>query len=87
MRLDPSPMYRKVIIPWYDSEAVCVFMIALMFLVFLFSIAGISVVYENPAYYKNIWVPGLLTLLSSYIMISTALRLLRRYLYKFKREK
>ncbi len=87
MRLDPSPMYRKVIIPWYDSETVCVFMIGCMLLVFLFSLAGLSVSYENPDYHKHIWVPVLLILLSSCIIISTSLRIARQYFYNFKKEK
>ncbi|OQX04675.1 MAG: hypothetical protein BWK80_53320 [Desulfobacteraceae bacterium IS3] len=87
MRLDPSPMYRKVIIPWYDSETVCVFMIGCMFFVFLFSLAGVSVAYENPDYHEHIWVPVLLILLSSCIIISTSIRIARQYFYQFKKEK
>ncbi len=80
-------MYRKVIIPWYDSETVCIFMISFMFLVFLFSLAGMSVAYENPDYHEHIWVPVLLIVLSSCIIISASLRILRQYFYEFKRKK
>ncbi len=79
MRLDPKPIYRKVIIPWYDSRTACAIMIALMSFVLIFSLTGISAARETPEYREHIWVPVLLVLMSAEVILSTVIRLIKRY--------
>ncbi|QTA84569.1 hypothetical protein [Desulfonema magnum] len=87
MRLDPTPLYRKVIIPWYDSGKACLATIAFMVFVFLFAITGILVACKTPEYIEHKWVPGLLAVMSGGVILSTSFRLIKRYAYKLKEEK
>ena len=79
MRLDQNPVYRKVIVPWYDSEIACLVLIVLLFVVFLFGFIGISVASETIFYGSSIWVPIVLVVLSGGIILSITIRLIRRY--------
>jgi hypothetical protein len=78
MRLDPNPSFRKIIAPWYDSDALCYAVIALMLVVFFFGLAGISVARSQPSFSGHIWVPLLLSALSLWVIVTTFLRLVRR---------
>ena len=79
MRLGQNPVYRKVIVPWYDSEIACLVVIAVMFIVFLFGFVGISVARETTEYRSFVWVPVLVVTLSGAVILSTTIRLIRRY--------
>ena len=79
MRLGQNPVYRKVIVPWYDSEIACLIVIALMFIVFIFGFIGISVARETTEYRSFVWVPVLVVTLSGAVILSTTIRLIRRY--------
>lgn len=83
MRLDPNPFFRKAIVPWYDSWPVCYIIIFVLFIFFLFSLAGILVACEIEGYRDCIWVPLSLAVLSGAVIFSTLKRLIKRYLYKF----
>jgi hypothetical protein len=83
MRIDQNPLFRKVIVPWYDSESACYIVIFFMVLVFLFGFAGISATRENIAYHEYVWVPVLLVLMSGGVIISTTIRLIKRYSRRF----
>ena len=85
MRIDQNPLFRKVIVPWYDSEAACSIVIFFMFLVFLFGFAGISAARENIAYHELVWVPVLLVVMSGGVIISTTIRLIKRYSRRFSK--
>ncbi len=87
MRLDPSPLYRKVIIPWYDSEKACFLMIVFMVFVLLFAIAGISAAYETLEYHEYKRVPFILAAMSGGVILSTSFRLIKRHTHKFKKER
>jgi hypothetical protein len=76
--VDPKPVYRKVISPWYDSEPLCVWIIMLMLAVFIFACAGISVAGSHPFWNSYIWVPILLAGLSLWVLFSISLRLIKR---------
>jgi len=86
MRLDKNPVYRKLIVPWYDSEAVCFIMIILMGFVFLLSLAGVSVARETIEYHEDLWVPVSLMVMSAVVIVSTAIRLIKRYAHRFSKE-
>jgi hypothetical protein len=85
MRIDQNPLFRKVIVPWYDSEAACYMVIFFMFLVFLFGVAGISASRENIEYHDHVWVPVLLMVMSGGVIISTTIRLIKRYSRRFSK--
>ena len=79
MLIEQKPFFRKVIIPWYDSETACLILIVFMFLVCLFGFAGISVARENVEYNQYIWIAVLLVVLSGVVIISTTIRLIKRF--------
>lgn len=85
MRIDESPVFRKTFVPWYDSTGSCLVMILFLDGVFLFSAAGLSVARMAPEFYPHIWVPVLLMVASGGLMLSTAFRLIRRYLDRIRR--
>ena len=85
MRLDQNPVFRKVIVPWYDSETACLIIIVFMGVVVLFGYAGISVAQNNPAYNECIWVPILLIVMSGGVILSTTIRLIKRYAHRFSK--
>jgi len=78
--LDQAPSFRKVIVPWYDSELACFLIIAFLLMVVFFSAVGISITPEYPASPGIIWIPALLLCLSILALLTTVLRLIRRYL-------
>ena len=82
MPSDKNPVFRKAVIPWYNSKTAYIIVIVLLLLVFLFALAGISVSRENPAYTGYVWVPIILLALSAGIIITTIARLIKRYTRK-----
>lgn len=81
MRLDyRNPVYRKVFVPWWDSEIACFLVILFMFVAFLFGMMGISAARKTPEYQSFVWVPVTVVALSIAVILSTTLRLIRRYL-------
>ena len=54
-------------------------MIAIMLLVFLFGLAGISVAHTNVEYNDHIWVPITLVVLSGFMIISSIIQLIRHH--------
>ncbi len=77
MNLD-DPVFRKIIIPWYDSDIVCLMMIAAMFAVFVFGIFGIMAAAEQPDYNSFIWIPATLVAASAMVIISIVIRMVLR---------
>lgn len=82
MPSNKSPVFRKEIIPWYNSNTAYIIMIVFLLLVLLFAIVGILVTRDDPAYNSYVWVPIILLVLSSGIIITTIARLLKRYTRK-----
>ncbi|MBF0117323.1 MAG: hypothetical protein HQK79_00690 [Desulfobacterales bacterium] len=80
MQIDPNPVFRKIIIPWYDLDSLCFVQIFFMDMVMLFGIAGISAAYDQTDFYNYIGVPILLVSSSLGVMISTSIRLIKRFL-------
>jgi Na+/H+ antiporter NhaC len=79
MPSDKNPVFRKVIIPWYNSTTVYIIVLIIMLLVLFFAMAGISVSRENAEYHGYVWVPILLLVMSAAIIIATTARLIKRY--------
>lgn len=82
MPSDKNPVFRKAVIPWYNSKTAYIIVILFLLLVFLFAMVGISVSKENPAYNGYVWVPILLLALSAGIIIMTIVRLIKRHTRK-----
>lgn len=83
---DQNPLFRKVILPWYDTDAACILTGIFMMFVFGFALAGISVANEMPEGARHVWLPGLLLALSALGVVTVLVRLCRRHAGLFKRE-
>lgn len=78
MRLDPNPLFRKLITPWYDSNTVCTLLLVAMVAVAVFSIIGIVVARQDTSYHGYTWVPATLLILCLFVIISVIVRLIHR---------
>lgn len=78
MRLDPNPLFRRVIMPWYDSTPLCWMLCAVMVVLVIFSITGLVVAQNTPEFKRFAWVPGLLLLLSLFMVLSLSWRMTQR---------
>ena len=82
MPSEKNPVFRKAIIPWYQSKTAYGLTIAFMLFVFLVGLVGISVTREYDAYNGYIWVPAVLVILSGSLIVTSIIRLIRRYTSK-----
>ena len=78
MRLEESSLYGKVIIPWYDSDALMIAVIVAMVPVFVFAVVGLVVSFEVPCNGAAVWVPGALAAGSLFVLIRSSVRLIGR---------
>jgi hypothetical protein len=80
--------FKKIVIPWYDSDKLCFCIIGVMALVIYFSIVGIYTAKTNPAYQEFAWVPYFLLFIGIILIISIIYRLIKRnfMVKKAKRE-
>jgi hypothetical protein len=78
MRLDPNPLFRRVIMHWYDSPPVCWISLLAMVVLLFFSITGIVVAESNPDYNRFVLVPIALLVLSGLMVFSLSYRMIRR---------
>ena len=85
MRIDQNPLFRKTIIPWYDSEVVCIGVIVFMLIVFFFGVIGISVARENAEYHGYVWIAVLLVVMSGGATFSTTIRLIKRHARRYSK--
>ncbi len=86
MLFKQNPLFRKIIIPWYDSEMVCFIIIVFTSLVLFFGVVGILATYEKVEYREHTWLPVILVIMSGLVMVSTAIRLIKRYLQRFPKQ-
>ncbi|MBW1776463.1 MAG: hypothetical protein JRI76_05535 [Deltaproteobacteria bacterium] len=80
MGREKSPVFRRAIVPWYDTTPVCLILMGVMAMVFGFALFGIIVSYEEDIPDRTAWVPVLLSVLSAAVFISVSTRLVRRRL-------
>lgn len=78
MRQDKSPVFRRAIIPWYDSNKACWMVILVGIIAGFFGVVGIGVAQEIDAFAAHLWLPAVLTILSAAVVVSTVVRLIRR---------
>lgn len=86
MLYDQNPVHRKVITPWYDTRTVCLAVILFMLLVFLFALVGVQFAWQSPVFRKMAWLPVVLAFLSGAVMLSTTVRLIKRWKHRHVRE-
>jgi hypothetical protein len=79
MKLDQPPIFRKIIVPWYDSEILCLAAIIVLFPVMLLGIVGINVAKSIQQYQEYLWMPSLLAIFSGGVILSITIRLVRRF--------
>ena len=82
MPSEKSPVFRKPVIPWYQSKTAYSFTIAFMLVVFFVGLVGISVTREYEAYNGYLWLPAILVISSGCMIITNIIRLIRRYTSK-----
>jgi hypothetical protein len=82
MPSEKSPVFRKPVIPWYQSKTAYSLTIGFMLVVFFVGIVGISVTREDEAWSGYIWLPALLVISSGCMIITNIIRLIRRYTSK-----
>ncbi|MGD2000343.1 MAG: hypothetical protein PVJ00_07225, partial [Desulfobacterales bacterium] len=63
----------------------CLVVIFSMLLVFLFALVGVYFAWENTLYREMIWLPALLAFLSGMVMLSTTVRLIKRWRHRYAR--
>lgn len=80
MSLGPNPVFRKAIVPWYESKRVCWGLLVFMTLVLLFGSAGVYVAAVNPVFLPHMWVPGLLIVMALVVIVSAIRQLLSFYI-------
>jgi hypothetical protein len=80
MALYQNSFFRKSIVAWYDSDSACNATIAFLLPVLLFGLAGIYTAHNRAAYHDYLWVPVLLVALSAAVIVSTVIRMVRRFL-------
>jgi hypothetical protein len=85
MNGDQNPSFRRLIVPWYDSEAACLVLILLMDLVFLFAAVGVEEARRTPEFGGYMGLPVLLLVLSGGVIVSITVRLIRRFLRVIRR--
>jgi hypothetical protein len=83
VKIDPNPFFRRAIVPWYDSEPVCLLWVLFLLLVFWFGMIGIKTALDIPAYRNHLIIPATLVVLSAAVIVSTTVRLVTRYLSRF----
>jgi len=81
VKLDQNPVFRKIIVPWYDSTPICMLAIAAMLAIALFGGAGVVIALEEPAFGNAWWVPLMIVLLSLLVAALVGRRLVLRLLH------
>jgi len=81
--MNPSPVFRRAILPWYDTNPACIGVLVLMAAVCLFGLEGIRIAGKMEPSHGYIWVPILLVVLSGCVCVSIIFRMVKRYRDRF----
>jgi hypothetical protein len=84
MQLHSNPIYRKVIIPWYDRDFFCGLTLFFLLIIFYFGLTGIWTANETPDYQGYVWVPAVLTAISGLASLSMIFRLSARIAQRYR---
>ncbi|WP_028324850.1 hypothetical protein [Desulfatirhabdium butyrativorans] len=80
MKLEENPVFRKKMIPWYDSPIAATIRLLVAAAIFGFSTIGIQLVRETPSFSAFLWVPSILAGLSAILLIVSGFRLIDAFL-------
>lgn len=80
----PNVVHRKIVSPWYETETACMITIGCMIPVLLFAVIGMLTARDYPDYNEHIWVPAILLISSTVVILSISVRLVRRYISRFR---
>ena len=78
MKLDQGPSFRKTARSWYESTTFYVVISLFMILVFLFSNIGFRYTIAHEEYWDYRWVPLILMILSTVVVVTNLTRLIIR---------
>ena len=78
VQLDQSPLFRNVIIPWYDSNPSCWILVVWAFCVMIFGVVGVVTALTRQEYADYLWFPCMLTALSLFLGVKVMMRLANR---------
>ena len=79
MPLNKNPVFRKAIVPWYDSETICFAVLIFLAATGGYGLLGVTVALQTTPAGRYLWVPVTLLILSIAGFVSTLARLLKRY--------
>jgi hypothetical protein len=85
MSREKTPVFRRAIVPWYDSDRVCWLVVGFTTATAVFGAVGFFTALEEPAFQNYFWLPLLLLLLSTGVAVSTVVRMFRRYIHRLSR--
>ncbi len=80
-----KPVYRRLILPWYDSAIVCFATLLFAGFILFVGYLGIHTAYETTDYRQYVWIPGLLIAMDVVLFVSVAIRLINRYVQRIDR--
>jgi membrane protein DedA with SNARE-associated domain len=80
MRLDPNPLFRRAITPWYDGAFACLVLMAAMLIAVAFGAIGIAVARDTPEFQDHEWIPWLIMVAALLVFFSVTVRVVRRRL-------
>lgn len=80
MQSDQEPVFRRIIIPWYDSDITCVFAALAMMLIAAFALRGLNLALQIVDHPSLIGLPLTLLVMSLLVFFSLVGRLLHRRL-------
>ena len=78
MQSDQEPVFRRIIVPWYDSDIVCIAAALAMIAVAAFALRGLNIALQIVDHPTLIGLPLTLLALSLIVFFSLAGRLLQR---------
>lgn len=78
MQSSQQPVFRDIIVPWYDSDTACMALVFLLIFVALFGVVGIFTALGNPLFNRHVWIPTLMVVLSLTVIGSVVFRVSKR---------
>lgn len=82
MRKESDGIFRETVVPWYDSDKICLIILGFMAIVNFFGWSGLSTALSKPEW-KGFWhLPVILLVASSFVLLSIIRRLIVRHLIK-----
>ncbi len=86
MQIGSPPLFRKVIVPWYDGGLFCLGTGVFSVAVFAFGCVGVSTASALSDKLRYVWVPAALIVLSAAVLSSLTVRMFRRHAHRTKKE-